>query len=187
MKVSTLVLAGALAAFVAAPAQAQQPDFSGTWELDRGASEIPEFRGGRGGGRGGRGGGPGRGGAGRQGGPGGFGAAAATLVITQSSDLLTVEQQTPRGSRSASYRLDGNESTTSGPRGDLVTTSSWDGATLLTVGTMELSTPRGDFSMDLVEQRSLSADGRTLTVESMRMLPFGEISTRLVYRKDDDQ
>ena len=49
MKVSTLVLAGALAAFVAAPAQAQQPDFSGTWELDRGASEIPEFRGGRGG------------------------------------------------------------------------------------------------------------------------------------------
>ena len=52
---------------------------------------------------------------------------------------------------------------------------------------MELSTPRGDFSMDLVEQRSLSADGRTLTVESMRMLPFGEISTRLVYRKDDDQ
>ena len=119
MKVTTLVLAGALAAFVAAPAQAQQPDFSGTWEIDRGASEIPEFRGGRGGGRGG---GPGRGGAERQGGPGGFGAAAATLVITQSSDLLTVEQQTPRGSRSASYRLDGNESTTSSPRGDLVTT-----------------------------------------------------------------
>ena len=174
MKVTTLVLAGALAAFVAAPAQAQQPDFSGTWEIDRGASEIPEFRGGRGGGRGG---GPGRGGAERQGGPGGFGAAAATLVITQSSDLLTVEQQTPRGSRSASYRLDGNESTTSSPRGDLVTTSSWDGASLLTVGTMQMSTPRGDFSMDIVEQRSLSADGRTLTVESMRMLPFGEIST----------
>ena len=181
MKLATLVVTGALAAFVVAPAQAQGPDFSGTWQLDRDASEIPEFGGGR---RGGRGGGPGRGGARRRGGPGGFGGAAATLVITQSSDLLTIEQQTPRGSRSVGYRLDGSESTSPGPRGDLVTTSSWDGATLLTVGTMELSTPRGDFSMDLVEQRSLSADGRTLTVESMRMLPFGEVSSKLVYRRE---
>lgn len=180
MKTTTLVLAGALAALIAAPAQAQGPDFSGTWQLDRDASEIPEF----GGGRGGRRGGPGRGGGRRQGGPGGFGGAAATLVITQSSDLLTIEQQNPRGSRSVGYRLDGSESTSSGPRGNLVTTSSWDGATLLTVGTMELSTPRGDFSMDLVEQRSLSPDGRTLTVESMRMLPFGEVSTKLVYRRE---
>lgn len=181
MKTTTLVLAGALAALIAVPAQAQGPDFSGTWQLDRDASEIPELGGGR---RGGRGGGPGRGGAGRRGGAGGFGGAAATLVITQSSDLLTIEQQNPRGSRSVGYRLDGSESTSSGPRGNLVTTSSWDGATLLTVGAMELSTPRGDFSMDLVEQRSLSADGRTLTVESMRMLPFGEVSTKLVYRRE---
>ena len=182
MKVTTLVLTGALAALIAAPAQAQGPDFSGTWQLDRDASEIPELGGGR---RGGRRGGPGRGGAGRRGGAGGFGGATPTLVITQSSDLLTIEQQTPRGSRSVGYRLDGGESTSSGPRGDLVTTSSWDGATLLTAGTMELSTPRGDFSMDIVEQRSLSADGRTLTVESMRMLPFGEIASKLVYRKED--
>ena len=111
-------------------------------------------------------------------------ASSATLRITQSSDVLTIERQTPRGSRSVSYRLDGSESASRGPRGDLVTTSSWDGATLLTVGTLETSTPRGDFSMDLVEQRSLSADGRTLTVESMRMLPFGEVASKLVYRRD---
>ena len=103
MKATTLVLAGALAALVAAPAQAQQPDFSGTWQLGRDASEIPEF------------------GGGRRGGPGGFGGAAATVVITQSSDLLTIEQQNPRGSRSVSYRLDGSESTSPGPRGDRVT------------------------------------------------------------------
>ena len=181
MKATNLVLAGALAVLVALPAQAQQPDFSGTWLLDRDASEIPEFSGGR---RGGRGGGPGRGGAGRRGGPGGVGGAAATLVITQSSDVLTIEQQTPRGSRSVGYRLDGSESTSSEPRGDVVTTSSWDGATLLTVGTMEMSTPRGDFSMDIIEQRSLSADGLTLTVQSARMLPFGEMASTLVYRKE---
>ncbi len=180
MKAKTLVLAGALAALVALPAQAQNPDFSGTWQLDRDASDMPE-RGARP--RGGREGGPGRGARGR-GGPGGFGGAAATLVITQSSDVLTIEQQTPRGSRAVGYRLDGSESTGSGPRGDLVTTSSWDGATLLTVGTMEMSTPRGDFSMDIIEQRSLSADGLTLTVQSVRMLPFGEMASTLVYRKE---
>ena len=183
MKQSTLVLAVALCALVAMPAGAQTPDFSGTWRLDRDASDMPE----RGAGpRGGRGGGPG-GRAGRRGGPGGpggFGGPAATLVITQSADLLAIEQQTPRGNRSVSYRLDGGESTSAGPRGDLVTTSSWDGATLLTVGTMEISTPRGDFSMDIIEQRSLSADGRTLTLQSVRMLPFGEVASTLVYRKE---
>ena len=178
MKIAALAAAVVLAS-LAVPAEAQIPDFSGTWRLDRDASDFPE---GAGGPRGGRGGGPGRGGA-RRGGAGGFGP-AATLRIAQSSDVLTIERQTPRGSRSVSYRLDGSESASRGPRGDLVTTSSWDGATLLTVGTLEMSTPRGDFPMDLVEQRSLSADGRTLTVESMRMLPFGEVASKLVYRKD---
>ena len=180
MKLNTLVLAVALSVPAAVPAEAQTPDFSGTWRLDRDASDMPE----RGAGpRGGRGGGPGRRGGG-PGGPGGFGGPAATLVITQSADRLTIEQQMPRGNRSASYRLDGGESRSAGPRGALVTTSSWDGPTLLTVGTLEMSTPRGDFSIDIIEQRSLSADGRTLTVQSVRMLPFGEVASTLVYRKD---
>lgn len=180
MRLTIPILAIALPALAAIPAEAQTPDFSGTWQLDRDASDMPE----RGAGpRGGRGGGPGRR-AGGGGGPGGFGGPAARLVITQSADLLTVEQQTPRGSRAVRYRLDGGESTSAGPRGDLVTTSSWDGPTLLTVGTMQMSTPRGDFSLDIIEQRSLSADGRTLTVQSVRMLPFGEIASTLVYRKE---
>lgn len=49
---------------------------------------------------------------------------------------------------------------------------------------MEMSTPRGDFPMDIIEQRSLSADGLTLTVQSVRMLPFGEMMSTLVYRKE---
>ncbi len=181
MKLNTLVLTFALSALMAMPAGAQTPDFSGTWQIDRDASDIPE----RGAGpRGGRGGGPGRTGGGRPGGRGGFGGPPAMLVITQSAGLLTIEQQTPRGSRAVSYRLDGGESTSAAPRGDLVTTSTWDGPTLLTVGTMQMSTPRGDFSMDIIEQRSLSADGRTLTVQSVRMLPFGEVGSTLVYRKE---
>ena len=177
MRIAALAAAVATAC-LAAPVAAQTPDFSGTWRLDRDASEFPERPAGFGLGRRG---GPRRGG-GRAGGAGGF-APAATLVITQTSDLLTIEQRTDRGNRALRYRLDGGESASRGPRGDLVTTSSWDGATLLTVGTLETSTPRGDFSIDVVEQRSLDADGRTLTVDSLRMLPFGEVASKLVYRR----
>ena len=181
---ATLVATAMLVTAGAPPAAAQTPDFSGSWRLDRDASDIPEPARGP---RGDRGGGPGRGGGrrGGPGGPGGFAGPAETLVITQTSELLTVEQPTPRGgTRAVTYRLDGGESTSRGPRGDLVTTSSWDGATLLTVGTMEMSTPRGNFAMDILEQRSLSADGRALTVQSVRMLPFGEVASTLVYRKE---
>lgn len=164
----TALVALALAAGAGAPVLAQGTDFSGTWHLDRDASEFPQF--GRGGRPGGRAGGGGRG-------------AAATVVITQSADLLTMEQQADRGSRTVSYRLDGSESTNSAARGEMVSTSQWDGATLVTEGTMSLSTPRGDFSMDIVERRSLSDDGQTLTVESTRTAPFGDMVTTLVYRR----
>ena len=167
----TTLVALVLAAGAGTPVLAQDADFSGTWRLDRDASEFPQFGGG--GGRGGRGGGPG----------GGRGGAAATVVITQSADLLTMEQQTERGSRTVTYRLDGGESTNSARRGETVSTSRWDGATLVTEGTMNLSTPRGDFSMDVVERHTLSDDGLTLTIESTRTAPFGEIATTLVYRR----
>ena len=164
----TALVAFALAAGTGTPVLAQGTDFSGTWHLDRDASEFPRF--GRGGGGGGRGGGRG-------------GGAAATVVITQSADALTMEQQTEQGARTLTYRLDGSESTNSGPRGELVTTSRWDGATLVTEGTMSLSTPRGDFSLDSVEHLSLSGDGQTLTIESTRTARFGDMVTTLVYRR----
>ena len=163
----TALVALALAAGTGTPVLAQGTDFSGTWHLDRDASEFPQF---------GRGGGGGRGG-GRGGG------APATLVITQSADALTMEQQAERGSRTVTYRLDGSESTNRAARGELVSTSRWDGTALVTEGTMNLSTPRGDFSLDVVERRSLSADGQTLTVESTRSAPFGDMVTTLVYRR----
>jgi len=147
---------------------AQNTDFSGTWRLDRDASEIPELRGG-GGGFGGRRGGRGRG--------------AATLVIVQSSDTLIIEQQSERGSRVVTYRMDGSESTNAGPRGQMTTTSYWKGRALVTEGTQELSTPRGDFSIDLVERRTLADDGQTFTVESTRATPRGDFRATLVYRK----
>lgn len=172
MRITIAVLVAlALAAGAGTPVLAQGADFSGTWHLDRDASEFPRFGGGGGRGRpGGRAGGGGRG-------------AVATVVITQSADLLTMEQQEERGSRTVIYRLDGSESTNRGARGEMVSTSRWDGATLVTEGTMNLSTPRGDVSLDIVERRSLSDDGQTLTVESTRTALFRDMVTTLVYRR----
>ena len=164
-------------AALAAPAAAQGTDFSGTWRLDADASELPDFGGG-GRGFGGRG-------AGRQGGGGGgFAGGARTLVIVQTPAMMIVEQQTARGSRAATYRLDGEESTNSGPRGEQTARSRWDGAALVTEGTQSVSTPRGDFSLEFTEWRTLSADGGTMTVESVRSTPRGDIETTLVYRRE---
>ena len=173
LRMAFVPLALLAAAALAAPSAAQSTDFSGTWHLDADASEFPDF------GRGGRL--FGRGGGGR-GGDGGRGGGARTLVIVQTPAMLIVEQQSDRGSRAATYRLDGEESTNSGPRGEQTSRSHWDGAALVTDGTQSVSTPRGDFTLEFTERRTLSADGRTMTVAASRTTPRGDIDTTLVYR-----
>lgn len=176
LRVALVPLALLAMAALAAPAAAQGTDFSGTWRLDADASELPDFGGG------GRlfGGGGGR----RQGGRGGPAGGARTLVIVQTPAMLIVEQQSDRGSRAVTYRLDGEESTSSGPRGEQTTRSRWDGAALVTEGTQSVSTPRGDFSLEFTEWRTLSADGATMTVETVRSTPRGDVEATLVYRRE---
>ena len=161
-------------AALAAPAAAQGTDFSGTWHLDADASELPDIGGGGrrlfGGGR-------------RQGG-GGPAGGARTLVIVQTPAMLIIEQQSDRGSRAATYRLDGEESTNSGPRGEQTARSRWDGAALVTEGTQSASTPLGNFTVEFAERRTLSADGQTMTVEATRSTRRGDIDSTLVYRRE---
>ncbi|HJN45798.1 MAG: hypothetical protein QGI10_08880 [Vicinamibacterales bacterium] len=155
---------------------AQGTDFSGTWNLDRDSSELPQGRGG-GRGRGGRGGGGGRG-------RGGFGGLMAdTLVISQSASTVTVEQQIGDQSQTIEYALDGSETSVAQGRGTLTVTASWDGAALVTEGTQSIETGRGNFTLDITERRTLSSDGQTLTIEATRSTPRGDQSFRLVYQK----
>ena len=167
-----LALIGAPTAFVSA----QDTNFSGSWTLDRDASDIPQGRGG--GGRGG-------GGGGGRGGRGGFGAQMAdALVIAQSASNLTIEQSRGDGTQTVEYALDGSETTIEQGRGGVLTvTATWDGGTLVISGSQELETPRGNFSITLNELRTLSADGQTLVIESTRGTPRGERTMTLVYRK----
>ncbi len=167
------VLLGAPAATVSA----QGTDFSGTWNLDRDSSELPQGRGGggrRGGGGGGRGGG-GRGGRG--------GLMADTLVISQTATSITVEQQAGDQSRTIEYAFDGTETTVEVGNGTLTVTASWDGATLVTEGTQSIETGRGNFSIDITERRTLSSDGQTLTIDTTRSTPRGDQTFTLVYQK----
>ena len=181
----TCIGALVLIAFNGVPVQAQNADFSGTWTLDRDASELPQGRGGgpgaAGGGRRGGGGGFGGGGGGR----GGFGGGGlATITITQSDGELVMEQQIGDQRQTITYRLDGGTSENPGPRGGMTTTmSSWDGAALITQGSQTMSTPRGEVTLETQERRTLSSDGQTITVAATRTTPRGEITTTLVYRK----
>lgn len=164
-----------LVAITGGPVEAQQTDFSGSWTLDRDASELPQGR--RGGPGGGRGGG-GRGGFGG-GGPG-------AVTITQTDGALVIEQQLGGQSLTITHRLDGGTSENTGPRGGtMTTTSSWDGAALVTTGTQTVSTPRGELMLETQERRTLSSDGQTMAVGSTRTTPRGDITVTLVYRKSD--
>jgi len=167
----------AITALLGAPAAtvlAQGTDFSGTWNLDRDSSELPQGRGGGGGGGGGRGGG-GRGGRG--------GLMADTLVISQTATSITVEQQAGAQSRTIEYAFDGTETTVEVGNGTLTVTASWDGATLVTEGTQSIETGRGNFSIDITERRTLSSDGQTLTIDTTRSTPRGDQTFTLVYQK----
>ena len=170
-----LVLLAAMLALAGAPAalvSAQGVDFSGTWNLDRDSSDIAQGRGaGRGGGGGGRGGGGGL-------------RTADTVVISQTASSITLEQQGAGGqSRTLVYALDGSETTIDQARCTLTATSRWDGATLVTSGNQEIETQRGNFSLELTERRTLSADGQTLTAEITRTTPAGDRTSTLVYKK----
>ena len=172
----TLVLIAvlSLAVVTRTTLHAQTTDFSGTWTLDQEASQFPQPPGGGGG----------RGGSRQGGGRGGLGA-GATIVITQTETVLSMEQQAGGQSRTVVYRLDGSESTSVAGRGEMTTTSRWDGAALVTEGTNVVSTPRGELTLDIHERRTLSPDGQTMTVESTRTTPRGELNATVVYRKSN--
>lgn len=62
-------------------------------------------------------------------------------------------------------------------------TSHWDGATLVSEGSQELSFGGGGITIEVREVRSLSQDGQTLTVEVTRTTPRGPNTNTLVYTK----
>ncbi len=162
------VFSGLAAAFVLTGmvfAQAK-PDFSGTWTLDPAKSEM---------------GGPGRGMGGGGMGGGGMMGGPMTVTIKQTAADLTIERKMGDQMMTATYKLDGSESVNKGMRGnDVKSTAKWDGSNLVITSTQE--NQQGG-AMQSTEVRSLSPDGKTMTVEMTRQTPRGEMKQKMVFNK----
>lgn len=157
----TLAAALAVPALVLAQATA---DFSGTWLFDEARSDPAAGAGGGGGGGGRMGGGT-----------------PTKLVIKQTGAELTVERALANGAQTAVYRLDGSESVNKTGMGESKTKVSWNGANLVVTGKQAVSTPQGEFELDIKDVYSVSDS--TLTLTSTRTTPRGENTRKLVFNK----
>lgn len=181
----------------------EQPDFSGTWVVENVESQAPQDnagarRGGRGGGGqpgggmrgGGRGGdrGPGGRGGGRQGRGAMVGEAYQTgdrVTLEQTADALIVTDE--RRSVMSRYPFDGQETSNPDPGASTVTSRTrWEGAALLTESDQTFDGPRGAMTIEIRVVRSLSADGKTMTVVTRREMPFGTMSSTVTFAPVDD-
>jgi hypothetical protein len=164
-----LVVATALAAFIALPAAGlaqAKADFSGTWTLDEAKSDPAPARaggGGRGGGR--MGGGP-----------------ATAMTIKQTASELSIDRTTAMGAQTAVYKLDGSESTNTMGMGSASSKASWDGARLVIASTQTMQ-GRGGGAMTIESKEIYSREGDTLTIEVTRTTPMGSLTRKLVYRR----
>ena len=158
---AVLMLAGA------AVADAQPPDFSGTWKLDASRSRVAEAAGLA----------------------GLIGAGApATLHITQAANgTLVVESQINEG-HARLYRPGRRISTpvTVGPAGRVAMTSRWEGRSLVSEGTREFTSGNSPVATQVREVLSLSADGRTLTIEVTTTAAGDESASTMVYTRTQD-
>ena len=150
-----------LAALLPATAIAQTPDLSGTWKINLIKSDAPPQ------GRGGQ----------------QMDMSNLMLTITQTAEMITMVQTGMGPERTITYYLDGRESTNAAMRGEMKSTSKWDGEQLVTEGTATGQSPNGPVTMTIKETRSLSEDGKTLTVSTTTDTPMGVRTRKTVFEK----
>jgi hypothetical protein len=163
-----LILLAVLAA--AGAGLAQSPDFSGEWKLDSARSELGEMA---------------------------MMNPEISLSVRQEAGVLSLRRTVVVPERtmvkSARYTLDGKECLNAGEslkdlkgtavleKGRLVIRSEQEGATMTIQGD---NPPQVDyFKYDSVEEWSLSADGKTLTLVQTGQLPDGPRRTTFVFAK----
>ncbi len=162
-----------LLALVVTAAQAQ-PQFSGTWVLDRAQSQLPNR------------GAHGKGMADPQAQP-----PQVKLIVEQQGNTLKATRSVARGSHERSMSetlvIDGSEQAEQTPRGGSSVTKATLGGDRLVVNkthtrpAKEQGQPARTFSRDSVW--TLSPDGRTLTIDTTMHTPRGDRAMKAVYTK----
>ncbi len=139
---------------------ADKPNFSGTWEMNKGASDfgqmmpamIPD---------------------------------KVTQKITQKGEAEMRVESTSVGARGTAstdmkYKLDGSESTNKTQMGEVKSVAKWDGSQISVTSKREVQ----GMSIGLAEKWEVSADGKTMTVRrTMTGTPMGDIVTKTVFDK----
>lgn len=168
MRLAIAVLAGF--SLLTTRLSAQQPDFSGTWKINQEKSDpMPAPPAGGGGGQ-------------RPGGMGGL--RPSELFITHSDSKMVIEQKMGERTVLLTYYLDGRESKNAGMRGaEMTTKSTWVEHTIVTDGQNTFTTPMGEMTIKSHEVRSMSDDGKTMTIVSTATTPRGEMTRKAVYDK----
>jgi hypothetical protein len=154
-------------------------NFSGEWAFNAEKSDMGGPRGGdRGADRGGE----------REGRRGGMGMAGSKMTIEQKDNELVVEmlRQNRDGeefSMKSTYTLDGKKSKNDSNFGTRISVARWskDGKMLTIESTMTMFREDREFNMESTEQWSLV--NNTLTIETTRSTPMGEITSKAVYDK----
>jgi hypothetical protein len=149
--------------------QDTKPNFTGDWTLDREKSELGEPGPAPGGGRG-----------------RGRGMGMGSFSFTHEGDVLVVKRkvefQGEERTFESRHTTDDKENVNEGFRGNSIKSKTrWEGAKLVTESVME--TPNG--TRETKETRSLSADGKTMTIEMTSKGSLGEGTRKMVYNKKE--
>jgi len=206
-RITVLFIATMLAVPLVAGGQtASHPNFTGTWKITN--IDMPEtagnFGGGDRGGFGRRGGFGGRGGRGFGGARRGQGnenpnttngdrperpqplAVGQVVRLRQTDDRLIVTDDEGQGVVTmSSYALDGKESTNHTGQMTTKSKTKWEGVALVTDMTRSMESGRGKFEVKSHEVRSVSDDGRTMTVRTTLDTPRGKQTMTVTYTKVD--
>ena len=134
-----------------------KPDFSGTWTLDIAKSDMGQGR------------------------PSAQAAIpTVTVVIKQTPAVLAIERKVGERVEKATLKLDGSESINKSPSGqDIKSTSQWVDSTLVTKSMMAT----GEGSAEISDVRSLSADGKVMTIDLTRKTPKGDVRQKLIFNR----
>jgi hypothetical protein len=157
---SALLFGLALSVAAGTAAAQDHPDFSGTWKINTIKSDAaPQGRGGQ------------------------MNMGNLTVTITQTATDLTIEQSMGENTMKSMYYLDGRESTNAGRRGETKSTAKWDGKSLVIEGTSTFEGPNGSMTIKSKEVRTLSDDGKTMTVTTTSESPRGTNTRKTVFDK----
>ena len=106
------------------------------------------------------------------------------MTLTQTSEALIVTDEAQ--SLMSRYPFDGQEMSNPGPANSTVKSkTSWEGAALIIEGTLSVAGPQGDVTLRIREVRSLSQDGRTMTLVATRTMPFGRMSSTVTFARTE--